>query len=82
MRSRAVVWLGLVAFGCVAWLIAGVVLGVRQDREFVRYYNSRRSHRAPALRPPDGPVEALGEGEVTRRQVLGGLINDYHRKAA
>ena len=29
-----------------------------------------------------GPVESPGEGEVIRRQVLGGLINDYRREAA
>ena len=46
--------------------------------EFVRYYNARRPHRPLELRPPDGPVD----GRVDRRKVLGGLINDYHRKAA
>ena len=51
-------------------------------REFVRYYNERRPHRSLGLRPPDGPVESSGEGEVLRRQVLGGLVNDYYRKAA
>jgi len=50
--------------------------------EFVRYYNARRPHRALALRPPDGPVECSGKGEVIRRQFLGGLINDYHREDA
>jgi hypothetical protein len=52
-------------------------------REFIRYYNERRRpHRCSDLQPPDGPVECSGEGEVTRRQVLGGLINDYCREAA
>jgi putative transposase len=51
-------------------------------REFIRYYNGRRPHRSLDLRPPAGPVEAPAEGEVIRRQVLGGLINDYHREAA
>ena len=50
--------------------------------QFVRYYNERRPHRALDLRPPEGPVDSSGEGKVIRRQVLGGLINDYHRKAA
>ena len=51
-------------------------------REFVRYYNECRPHRSLDLRPPEGPVDASGEGEVIRRHVLGGLINDYCRKAA
>jgi putative transposase len=51
-------------------------------REFVRYYNERRPHRSLDLRPPEGPVASSGEGAVIRRQVLGGLVNDYYRKAA
>ena len=50
--------------------------------EFIRYYNERRPHRSLGLQPPDGPVGCSGEGKVIRRQVLGGLVNDYHRKAA
>lgn len=49
---------------------------------FVRYYNERRPHRSLDLRPPDGPVASLQDGEVGCRKVLGGLINDYYRKAA
>jgi len=49
---------------------------------FVRYYNARRPHRSLGLRPPEGPVGSSEEGEVIRRPVLGGLINDYYRKAA
>ena len=30
--------------------------------------------------PPDGPVEC--SGEVARRQIRGGLVNDYYRQAA
>jgi putative transposase len=51
-------------------------------REFIRYYDERRPHRSLDLRPPYGPVECSGEGEVTRRQVLGGLVNDYYRQPA
>ena len=51
-------------------------------REFIHYYNGRRPHRALDSRPPDGPADSPGEGEVTRRQVLGGLVNDYPRQAA
>jgi hypothetical protein len=51
-------------------------------REFIRHCNSRRPHRSLALRPPEGPVHSSSEGEVIRRQILGGLINDYYREAA
>jgi transposase InsO family protein len=51
-------------------------------REFVRHYNERRPHRALGLRPPDGPVECCGEGEVVRRLVIGRIVSDYYRKAA
>jgi hypothetical protein len=51
-------------------------------KDFVRCYNERRPHRALDLSPPEGPVESSEEGEVIRRQVLGGLVNDYYREAA
>jgi hypothetical protein len=49
--------------------------------QFVCYDNSRRPRRSLDLRPPEGPVESPEQGEVIRRQVLGGLVNDYYRKA-
>ena len=50
--------------------------------EFVRYYNERRPHRSLSLRTPAGPRDYPRQGEITRRQVLGGVVNDYYRKAA
>jgi len=50
--------------------------------EYVRYYNERRPHRALALHVPAGPRDYPTEGEVACRRVLGGLVNDYYRKAA
>jgi len=50
--------------------------------DLVRYYNGRRPHRSQRLRPPDGPVGRGLKGKVVRCQVLGSLINDYHREAA
>ena len=49
---------------------------------YVRYYNERRPHRALGLRVPAGPRDYPTEGEVACRRVLGGLVNDYYRKAA
>lgn len=34
------------------------------------------------LRPPEGLEEEGTEGEICRRGILGGLMNDYYRKAA
>jgi len=51
--------------------------------EYVRHYNGRRPHRARDLRPPrpTHPVMNLGHEHITRRPVLGGLINEYERVA-
>jgi len=49
---------------------------------FVRYYNDRRPHRAKGLRLLSGDADFPQVGEVVRRPILGGLINDYYRKAA
>jgi len=50
--------------------------------EFVRYYNHRRPHRSLELRVPEGPRDYPRQGLIARRQILGGLVNDYYRKAA
>jgi putative transposase len=49
--------------------------------EYVRHYNGRRPHRGRDLRPPQPthPVADLSHERITRRPVLGGLINEYER---
>jgi putative transposase len=51
--------------------------------EYVRHDNGRRPHRAHDLRPPrpTHPVMDLSHERITRRPVLGGLINEYERAA-
>jgi transposase InsO family protein len=51
--------------------------------DYVRHYNGRRPHRARDLRPPQPthPIADLGHERITRRPVLGGLINEYERAA-
>ncbi|MGH3697429.1 MAG: integrase core domain-containing protein [Pseudonocardiaceae bacterium] len=51
--------------------------------EYVRHYNGRRPHRARDLHPPQPahPVADLSHECITRRPVLGGLINEYERAA-
>jgi hypothetical protein len=47
------------------------------------HYHSERNHQglANALICPE-PERAGAQGEVHRRERLGGLLNYYHRKAA
>jgi len=51
--------------------------------EYIQHYNGRRPHRARELRPPrpTHPVADLSHEQIKRRQVLGGLINEYERAA-
>ena len=51
--------------------------------EYARHYNQRRPHRSRELRPPrtDHPIPALPAQRITRRAVLGGLINEYEPAA-
>ena len=47
--------------------------------EYARHDNQRRPHRALPLHPPqpDHPNAETPTERITRRSVLGGLINEY-----
>ena len=83
LNGRAERWIRTARSECLDYII---ILNEGHLRwaigEFVRYYNARRPHRSLELCPPGGPVHGGLEGRVRRHKVLGGLINDYHRKAA
>jgi putative transposase len=51
--------------------------------EYTRHYNGRRPHRGRDLRPPrpDHPIPVRPALQITRRTVLGGLINEYQPAA-
>ena len=51
--------------------------------EYEAHYNGRRPHCSRQLRPPrpDHPVADLCQEQITRRPVLGGLVNEYERTA-
>ena len=52
--------------------------------EYARHYNSQRPHRARQLRPPrpdHHPIPDSPAPQITRRAVLGGLLNEYHPAA-
>ncbi|MEO3859544.1 integrase core domain-containing protein [Acrocarpospora sp. B8E8] len=51
--------------------------------EYARHYNRHRPHRSLHQRPPEPRPEAISleQARVTRRTVLGGLINEYSQVA-
>ena len=58
--------------------------------EYVSHYNRARPHRLLGLDPPEAPTVSPGldptrlsrASRVLRRDVLGGLIHEYHLHAA
>ncbi|MES4909518.1 MULTISPECIES: hypothetical protein [unclassified Streptomyces] len=48
--------------------------------QYAEHYNTGRAHRSLGLRAPDDDpnVIPLPAAAVRRRQVLGGLLNEYH----
>jgi putative transposase len=52
-------------------------------REFQTHYNANRPHRGLELSVPEPPTtEVSSDGNVSRRNRLGGLIHEYYREAA
>ena len=52
-------------------------------REYVTHYNEERPHRGLSLQTPEPkPMPNGAPGDIVRVARLGGLINEYHRKAA
>ena len=50
--------------------------------EFARYYNEHRPHQSLRQEPPRQPGRAVDiTARIERRQVLGGLISEYHGAA-
>ena len=47
--------------------------------EYLTYYNARRPHQSLAQQSPIPRPEPETTGQVIRRKVLGGIINDYSR---
>jgi putative transposase len=69
---------------CLDWLL---ILGRRHLehvlRIYIQHYNRERPHRGLALQPPDPPTPPLhGDGDVYRRDRIGGLVHEYYRGAA
>jgi putative transposase len=63
-----------------------LLLGERHLRkvlaEFARHYNGHRPHQSLQQEPPQRPDRGVDvTARIERRQVLGGLITEYHRAA-
>ena len=80
-------WVGTVRAECLDWLLI-VGRGHLEQvlRIYVKHYNEHRPHRVLGLEAPDPPagLAVVGEddtGWVRRRDLLGGLLREYHRAA-
>src|ERR1019366_7469934 len=71
---------------CLDWtLIWGRRHLDRTLRTYGEHYNRQRPHRAVGLAPPRGELPdpmAVNPRHVRRRDLLGGLIHEYHGLAA
>jgi putative transposase len=79
-------WVQTVRMECLDWtLVLGRRHLLRLLRIYVRHYNQQRPHRGLALRVPLPGEQCLRDGSarlVRRRDVVGGLIHEYHSVAA
>ena len=79
-------WVQTVRAECLDWtLVCGRRHLLRLLRGYVRHYNQQRPHRGLALAAPEAGERKsphVDPREVERRDVLGGLIHEYHEVAA
>ena len=50
--------------------------------EYVAFYNASRPHQGINQQTPIPRIEPKGTGAIVRRDVLGGIVHDYYRRAA
>ncbi len=81
-NAHAERWIETLRAECLDWIL---VLGPRHLhrvlRTYVAHYNEQRPHRGLALATPDGGETRAAltpPPDVWRRDVLGGLIHEYH----
>lgn len=79
-------WVQTVRVECLDWtLVLGRRHLLRLLRRYVRHYNQQRPHRGLALAVPEAEERGspqVNPREVRHRDVLGGLIHEYHEVAA
>jgi putative transposase len=81
-------WVGSVRRECLDRLLIFSRRQLEQVlRVYARHYNRHRPHRSLAFRPPEQadrsppPLRARSLPQLTRRDLLGGLIHEYERAA-
>jgi putative transposase len=79
-------WVQTVRAECLDWtLVLGRRHLLRILGAYVRHYNQQRPHRGLGLavpQPQEPSSTLLSPGKVGRRDLLGGLIHEYHAVAA
>jgi putative transposase len=81
-------WVRTVRTECLDWLLILNRMHLeRVLRVYVRHYNRHRPHRGLGLVTPQGPcqrepIACAATGDVHRRDLLGGLLHEYHQAAA
>jgi putative transposase len=87
-NAHAERWIRTVRAECLDWLLI-VGRGHLEQvlRVYAEHYNAHRPHRALGLEPPDPPAGPTFIGNdqparVHRRDLLGGLLHEYHPRAA
>jgi putative transposase len=85
-NAHAERWVRTVRAECLDWtLVLGRRHLLRLLRSYVRHYNQQRPHRSLELAVPEEREQSpppVNPRAVRRRDVLGGLIHEYHRVAA
>jgi putative transposase len=85
-NAHAERWVQTVRAECLDWtLVLGRRHLLRLLRGYVRHYNQQRPHRGLALAAPEAGERKspqVNPRAVERRDVLGGLIHEYHGVAA
>ena len=83
MNCYAERWVGSVRRECLDHLL---ILHERHLRRvltaYTAFYNRRRPHQSLDQQCPIPLARELGRGPLIRRDVLGGIIHDYERRAA
>jgi putative transposase len=80
-------WIATVRAECLDWLLIAGRRHLEQVlRIYVEHYNVHRPHRALGLGAPATPTDPDAAGEacrdgIQRRDLLGGLLHEYHRAA-
>jgi len=81
-------WVRTVRAECLDWLLVTGRGHLEQVlRAYAAHYNAHRPHRALGLEPPGPPaaLKVVRDGQpsrVHRCDLLGGLLHEYHRRAA